>query len=177
MTLFLNIRRPITLLLLPCVLLLILHQKASARTDDAGSADATISNIRWTTKGDVIIINYDLNGAADTRYSVDIVMRQESDPGFNIIPKTVEGHIGQGAFAGMNREIRWYYRRDYPRGFEGEGYYFEIHVQTMSEKSMLLYYIIGAAALTGGVAALLLGKGTGSTFNGNLELPAPPARP
>jgi hypothetical protein len=169
-------RRYITLLLLPCVCILLLQTRAVARGDEGGG-DATITNIKWTTKNELIVINYDLNGATDTKYSVDIVMKRENDPAFSIIPKTVEGHIGQGAFAGVNREIRWYYRRDYPRGFEGEGYYFEIHVQTMSEKSALLYYIVGAAALTGGVVALLLGKGQGPTFNGNLELPMPPVRP
>jgi hypothetical protein len=176
MNIVLRYRRFITLLLLPCVCLLLFHRQGIAGPDDNG-ANATITNIKWTTKGDIIVINYDLNGATDTKYSVDIVMKRENDASFGIIPKTVEGQIGQGAFAGTNREIRWYYRRDYPRGFEGEGYYFEIHVQTMSEKSAMLYYIIGAAALTGGVVAVLLGKGQAGTFNGNLELPVPPARP
>ena len=170
-------RRLIILFLLPCVGILLLHSPVAARADDDANKDATISNIRWTTKSNMIIINYDLNGSADSKYSIDIVMKRENDPTFSIIPKSVEGQIGQGAFAGQNREIRWSYQRDYPRGFEGEGYYFEIHVQTMSEKSMMLYYIVGAAALTGGLVAVLLGKGQGGTFNGNLELPTPPVRP
>jgi len=105
------------------------------------------------------------------------VMRNEKDPDFSVIPNAVDGDIGQGSFAGVNREIRWYFRHDYPRGFEGAGFYVEIHVKTVNDQSNLLYYIVGAAAVTGGVIALVVGKGGTSTGNGTHDLPMPPARP
>ncbi len=170
----LRYQRPVAALLLPLFLVLAVHAPATA--GPSAPEDVRSSNVRWVTKEDVIIINYDLFGTPDSRYAIDVVMKNEKDPTFSIVPKTVEGDIGEGTFAGANREIRWYFRQDYPRGFEGEGYYFEIHVKTVGQQSNLLYYLIGGAALAGGAILLLTGKSSSST-NGSTDLPMPPARP
>ncbi len=170
----LRIQRPIALLLLPLFLLLAIH--APARAGESLPEDVKSSNVRWVTKGDVIVINYDLMAPTDGRYQIDIIMKNDKDPSFSVAPKTVEGDIGEGPFAGANREIRWYFRQDYPRGFEGEGYYFEIRVNPVRQQSNLLYYLLGGAAVAGGAILLLAGKSS-STTNGNTDLPMPPGRP
>jgi hypothetical protein len=171
---FAQYQRLITIFVLPFLLLLLLHTPAAARVE--GNEEARSSNVKWSMKDNVIIINYDLIGSVDNKYLIEVVMKNDKDPSFSVIPKSVEGDVGEGMFSGSNREIRWYYQQDYPRGFEGGGYYFEIHVNPVSQQSNLLYYILGAAALTGGAIALLLGKGQGPT-SGSHELPMPPSRP
>jgi hypothetical protein len=102
-------------------------------------------------------------------------MKRDNDPSFEAEPITVEGDIGEGYFSGTNREIRWYYRRDYPAGFEGEGYYFEIHVKQLGKQSKWLYYTVGAAAVVGGVVAFLVSKNQDELPPGGI--PLPPGRP
>ncbi len=170
----LSIQRPVALLLLPLFLLLAIC--APVRAGESQPEDVKSSNVRWVTKGDVIVINYDLLASMDSRYQIDVIMKNDRDASFSVVPKTVEGDIGEGPFAGANREIRWYFRQDYPRGFEGEGYYFEIHVQPVRQQSNLLYYVLGGAAVAGGMIFLLAGKSSGTT-NGNTDLPMPPGRP
>jgi hypothetical protein len=169
-----RIQRPIIIGLLPffCCFLLDLPAVAQEKIKD----EQRISNIRWTTKDEVIVINYDLKGSPDDKYVVDIKMKKDNDASFAIVPITISGDVGEGPYAGTNREIQWYYRRDYPQGFQGEGYYFEIHVRTISHQDMMLYYILGGAALAGGIIAIAVTRGQNTTPP-TLELPTPPARP
>ena len=126
-----RLRRPVLGTLLPFLLALLLHTPATAGTlEDAPQG----TNVKWTVKDDVIVINYDLKTDPELKFSVDIVMKRDNDPSFEAEPVTVEGDIGEGYFSGTNREIRWYYRRDFPQGFEGEGYYFEIHVKQLAKQ-------------------------------------------
>jgi hypothetical protein len=102
-------------------------------------------------------------------------MKREGDETFAATPLTVEGDVGDGFFAGKNREIRWYYRRDYPSGFQGSGYYFEFRIEKIGEDNTLLYYDLGAAAIAGGVIAFIVG---GSQEEPPVVgIPAPPPRP
>jgi len=167
--------RPMTIVILPFLCLFLFYLPASARRKK--DEEPKVTNIRWVMKSDMIVVNYDLVGSADAKYEVDIAMKNEKDAAFSVVPASVDGDVGQGSFAGPNREIRWYYRHDYPKGFEGIGYYIEIHVKTISDQSNLLYYIIGAAAVTGGVIALVVGKGQNSGGGGVTYLPMPPGRP
>ncbi len=167
-------QRPIIVGVMPFLLLLLLEVPVFGQDKSGGAVQGT--NIRWSTQGDIIVINYDLNGPADEKYEVDVVMKKETDPSFVAIPRTMEGDIGEGFFAGTGREIRWYYRRDYPQGFEGEGFYFEIHVKPMIERSNTLYYALGAAAVAGGLLVYLLTRNQNTTVPSS-ELPMPPSRP
>ncbi len=168
-------RRGIKMVLLPFVAILVLHVPAAGQ--DSNPQDGPRgTNIKWTTKGDLIIVNYDLNIPADQRVVVDVIMRKEGDPIFSAIPQTVEGDVGEGQFGGNSREIRWYYRRDFPQGFQGEGYFFEIHVREIGTPMTWLYYVVGGAALTGGIIALLVSKNQ-NTVTPAVELPLPPDRP
>lgn len=134
-----------------------------------------ITNVEWVTKSDVITIKYDLLGSTKYKYAIDVVMKKEDDPTFNIIPLTIEGDIGEGYYAGENKEIRWYYRRDHPQGFSKDGYYFEIFVKQVPESKTWLYYVLGGVATTAGIVALIISKGAGDEKP--KELPYPPTRP
>ncbi len=169
-----RIRRPVILAVLPFLLILLLGEGAEARQKQG--EEGKTSNVQWTMKDEVIIINYDLNGPPDAKYQVGVVMRKEDDSSFAVIPKTTEGDVGTGFFAGKSREIRWYYRRDFPDGFTGGGYYIEIEVTPAPTSGTWLYYGLGAAAVVGGVVVYLLTRGQSSTPP-VVELPAPPGRP
>jgi hypothetical protein len=161
--------------LFPFLILLLITDPGLAGQDPSEEAGVHPTNIRWSVKDDVIIINYDLASNPDSKYKVDITMKRETDPEFTAIPLSVEGDIGEGYFAGTNKEIRWYYRRDYPQGFQGEGYFFEISIIETGKESAWLYYAIGAAAVTGGVLAFLISKNQGDIPVGTI--PGPPGRP
>src|SRR5881394_118889 len=99
---FTRFERSITLGLLPLLLLLFLHVPAFA--GDSSGPEGETSNVTWTTRGDLIIINYDLEGEPDSRFAVVITMKNENDSAFAIIPRTIEGHVGEGVIAGAQRE-------------------------------------------------------------------------
>ena len=160
--------------LLLLFLSLIIDVPVLAQEKSAGEAHGT--NVKWTIKDDLIVITYDLNGTVDDKYDVSLTMRKENDDKFNVVPATVEGAIGDGQLAGLNRAIRWYFLKDIPQGFQGEGYYFEILVKPVPQKSNLLYYVIGGAAATIGIIALLVG-GNSPENSQPTYLPFPPARP
>ena len=169
--------RFILLGLLPQLLFLLVYTPGYSQEKQENVTDANrVTNVKWTTKDEVIIINYDLKGAPDGKYEVKVVMKREGDNSFVAIPRTAEGDIGEGFFAGVGREIQWFYRRDYPQGLQGAGYYFEFQVKTVNQQSKWLYYVAGAAALTGGVLAFIVTRGQDHTPP-VLELPTPPARP
>ena len=141
------------------------------------SQEGHVSNVKWVLKENLIVVTYDLNGSLDDSYDVSIVMRNEKDSSISIIPATVEGDIGAGRFAGVNREIQWYFRKDFPQGFQGGGYYFEIFVKPVQQKSNLLTYMVGGAVVTAGILALLLSSGSTDQPPASASLPGPPVRP
>lgn len=170
-----RIRKPVVCGLLPILLLLFTEPGGAAAGRPADDEEVQGTNIRWTVKDDVIVINYDLLESVDIKYRVDVIMKREGDEAFAATPLTVEGDIGEGFFAGKNREIRWYYRRDYPSGFQGAGYFFEFRIEKIGEDNTLLYYALGAAAIAGGVIAFIVG---GSQEEPPVVgIPAPPPRP
>ena len=169
-------QRPMILVLLPFLCLLLFWTPAFSRTSGTNEEPKS-SNVKWTTKNDVIIINYDLSGSPDDKYIVSVLMKKEDDETFIIQPLTVEGDVGEGLFSGTNREMRWYYRRDYPQGFPGKGYYFEIQVKEISQTNMMIYYIAGGVAVVGGLVALLASKNQTNKPPDAGDLPFPPVRP
>jgi hypothetical protein len=172
---FTRYERYITLGLLPLLLLLFLQVPAVGA--DVPAPEGETSNVTWTTRGDIIVINYDLEGEPESRFEVLITMKRENDSAFAIVPRTIEGHIGEGVSAGEKREAQWYYRRDYPLGFSGKGYYFEIEVKKMEVRSNMLYYLVGGAAIVGGIIAIIASQNQPSGPPPPGDLPYPPVRP
>lgn len=174
LNIFMKIRKPVIFGMLPLFLFLMTDLPALAGNEPMAQ-DVQGTNIRWVVKDEVIIINYDLLEAADIKYRVNVIMKREGDDEFAAVPLTVEGDVGDGFFAGKNREIRWYYRRDYPSGFQGAGYYFEFRVEKIGEDNSMLYYALGAAAIAGGVIAFIVGRSQEEPPV--VGIPGPPARP
>ncbi|HYQ85630.1 MAG TPA: hypothetical protein VES59_00160 [Bacteroidota bacterium] len=160
--------------LVPLLLLLFLGTPVFGQ--GRSGEEVQTSNVKWSIKDDVILLNYDLMGSPDDEFDLSIALKKEGDASFAVVPKAAEGDIGRGYFAGKGREIRWFYRTDNPGGFSGEGYYFEIHVQLVKKESKLLYYALGAAALAGGILALIVSQKPVPPTP-PYELPGPPARP
>ncbi|HLF14034.1 MAG TPA: hypothetical protein VI932_04020 [Bacteroidota bacterium] len=173
--LFDKLRKPVIYGLLPVLICLVTDSRAIAGGLPPDDEEVQGTNIRWTVKDDVIIINYDLLESVDIKYRVDVIMKREGDEAFAAIPLTVEGDIGEGFYAGKNREIRWYYRRDYPSGFQGAGYFFEFRVEKIGEDNTVLYYALGAAAIAGGVLAFIVGRSQEEPAV--VGIPGPPVRP
>lgn len=173
--LFEKLRKPVVFGLLPVLLLLAVRAPALAGDGPRADEEVQGTNIRWVVRDDVIVINYDLLESVDIKYRVDVIMKREGDEAFAATPLTVEGDIGEGFYAGKNREIRWYYRRDYPSGFQGAGYYFEFRIEKIGEDNTLLYYALGAAAIAGGVIAFIVGGSQEEPAV--VGIPDPPPRP
>jgi hypothetical protein len=166
--------RPVSLGLLPFLLMLLLWTPLPAQDE---FSEGHTSNVKWSTRGDIIVINYDLTGAPESKFEVSLVMRRENDTSFAVVPRTIEGDVGGGIAAGTDREAQWYYRRDYPLGFSGKGYYFEVQVKKIEQHSNLIYYIAGAAAVVGGIVAIIASKNQPSGPPPPGDLPYPPVRP
>ncbi len=170
-----KLKKPVIFGILPILFCLVTDIRVIAGEQPPDDEEVQGTNIRWMVKDDVIIINYDLLESVDIKYRVDVIMKREGDEAFAAIPLTVEGDIGEGFFAGKNREIRWYYRRDYPSGFQGAGYFFEFRVEKIGEDNTVLYYALGAAAIAGGVLAFIIGRSQEEPPI--VGIPGPPVRP
>jgi len=175
MSKFDKIKKPVIFGILPLLLCLSTNFTAVAGGDDIIPQEVLGTNIRWEVKDEVIIITYDLLEATDIKYRVNVIMKREGEEAFAAVPLTVEGDVGEGFFAGRNREIRWYFRRDYPSGFQGAGYYFELRVEKIGEDNSTLYYLLGAGAIAGGVLAFIIGRSQEEPPQ--VGLPGPPLRP
>ncbi|HZY09729.1 MAG TPA: hypothetical protein VFF29_01100 [Bacteroidota bacterium] len=165
----------ISCLIVP-LLSMILDVTAIARTTQ--QEEPRVSSVDWKVVGDIILITYDLVGSTEESYEISVVLLREKDPSFKAIPKSLAGDVEKGNFVGKGREIRWEYKKDFPEGLQGEDFYFEVSVQTISGGSSLLYIVIGGAVAAGGAVALLGGKKSESTPGPpGTELPSPPPRP
>jgi hypothetical protein len=169
----LRYQRVITLAVTPIVFLFLLDFTIYAQDDTGGNRN--ISNIKWSEKGDIITVTYDLNGSADVPYTINAVMKRDDNPEFSVTPVTVEGDYGKGVIPGISRSFRWYFRSDYPQGIQDGGYYFQVTGEPTSSKTWI-YYAIGGTALTAGIIALITSGGQ-SNPTPVIELPSPPPRP
>lgn len=138
------------------------------------SFSQVISNIFFEPIQNKVLIYYDLEGDPEKEYEVSLTLKREEYSGFQFIPESVSGDIGEGKFVGKKRKIIWEVNKDYHIDPEATDYYFEVEVNPISTGIGWFYYA-GAAVLSGGVAAvLLLGK---KGIEENKPIGAPPARP
>lgn len=151
MNMILRYTRPVSWLCIFSLMTMIAGQTMAYAQEEESSP---ITNVNWRVDGDEIVITYDLKGSPDERYEVTVVMLREDVSSFRIVPQNVEGDVGVGFFAGPGRQIIWSYKKDYPAGFQGEGYFFEVRVKSASGDNSWLYYTIGATAVVGGVIAI-----------------------
>ena len=158
MNAFLKYKHVIIVGLLPFLCIMLLKTAALAGRDSDGREISTTS-VKWVVKNDLIIIKYNLKTDPNMKIKVDILMKNERDTSFTAELVTAEGAIGEGYYNGNSHEVRWLYRRDYPNGFVGEGYFFEVRVQETEKENHWIYYALGAAAIAGSVVALIITNG------------------
>jgi hypothetical protein len=135
-----------------------------------------VANARWSVQGNDIVINFELIAPADKTYKISVVLRRESDKSFAFVPKTVSGAVGEGKYAGQ-REMRWAFRKDIPKGLVGNDFWFEISADEIIETgtSKFWYYAGGAAAVVAGGVVYYMTSGTKSTTPSSpAKLPTPP---
>lgn len=118
-----------------------------------------VSNVKFTVVDENIIIKYDLSGKSDKTYKVDVFLRRQQQSSFQFHPRALSGNIGEGKFAGKEREIVWNYLKDFTPDNSVDDYYFEVTAKTMNKK-WIIY--TGAAVLVGSVSSLLLFSGKDS---------------
>ena len=169
--------RPITVLLLPILMIFLLGGTAFGQ--ERQDAKGKIENAQWKVSGDVVVITYDLVSDTAISYEVHVTLTRESNRSFKLVPKSATGAVGKGKFAGSRMEIRWEYKKDVPEGLEGDDYSFEFVVNVIREEgggSNWLYYV-GGVGLAGVAAAVLLGgkKESAASSTGTTgQLPTPP---
>jgi hypothetical protein len=91
------------------------------------------NNVHFRIIDERLEVFYDLPVNHDSIY-VKIVFRKKSAPKFRYIPQFVSGDIGIGTYSGANQKIVWYYKKEPPSVYTGDGFYFEIKVKRISEK-------------------------------------------
>ena len=142
----------------------------------ANKNDIQIKNLDWWVEDNVVVIKYDLLAPAHRRYNVNILLRREILHDFYIQPQNISGDVGQGAFAGENRIIRWLYLEDVPQGLKGDDYYFELIVSPVNERGVGVWlYVSAGVAVAGSATYLLLGRRNGGESRD--PIPEAPGRP
>lgn len=138
---------------------------ASAQEPD--TAAPCFSNEQWHVQGDLVVITYILNAPVEKEYLVEVTLRRTTDPSFYLVPRTVEGSVGEGHFAKRKQEIRWNFRKDLQTALEGEDFWFELDATEIIKGNGLPWW----AYVSGGAAAVLA---TALIFKKSAEEPTAP---
>jgi hypothetical protein len=162
-----------------CYLLIVSMLMPSVAPSSVRSVEnVKVLNVRFEIVGTKIVVRYDLEGEANKDYTVKIILRREHNQSFLHIPKSVAGEIGEGRFAGQNRQVTWDVLKEFPQGLEGDDYYFVIEVEIVSSGISPLWYIGGGVGIVGGVVGYLLSKGGSEAVTPTSDVfPKPIGRP
>ncbi|MCX6132212.1 MAG: hypothetical protein NTU47_00250 [Ignavibacteriales bacterium] len=142
-----------------------------------GAEGIKVTNVSFRLVGTRIAVNYDLEGMEKETYRTRISLRKESDSTFVYVPRQVNGDVGDGVYAGANKQITWDFLTEFPGGLEGSDYYFTIEAEVYSPGSNLIYWIGGVVAAAAAAAAYLLGTKASTSATSDTGFPAPVGRP
>lgn len=136
-------------------------------------------NVRFEISGAKILIRYDLPTVASETYIVKVTLRRTSNSTFAFVPTIVSGDVGEGKWSGKNKQITWEILREFPRGMEGDDFYFVVTADLVAGGSNTWLWLGGgAAAVVGGAAYFLLkGKAQATGTTGDTGFPQPTGRP
>src|SRR3990172_9719774 len=133
------------------LLIVLLFVPSVAASSVRFAENVKVLNVRFEIVGTKIVVRYDLQGEADKDYTIKVILKRERSQSFTHIPKSVVGEVGEGRFAGQNRQITWDFLKEFPQGLEGDDYYFVIEVEIVSAGMSPLWYIGGGVGIVGGV--------------------------
>ena len=137
-----------------------------------------ISNIRFETVDEKVIIYYDLNGPRDLEYQIKIILKRDSQKSFAYSPKLLTGDVGRGLFVGRSRKVVWDVKKEFAAGLEGSDYYFVVNAEPVGRGGNMVPWLgVGAVMLGGGVAAILLLSKDHDQPPPASGFPGPPGRP
>ncbi|MBN1480415.1 hypothetical protein EH223_20370 [candidate division KSB1 bacterium] len=114
--------------------------------------DLLVQNVAFRQENETVFITYDLQGKANKKYPISLILSSASNPSFSHVPQAVSGDIDK-VRPGTDKEIVWQFTKDFPDGLQGEDFVFTLTAEY--KKSLWPYYLLGGgAALLGGVAYL-----------------------
>jgi len=135
----------------------------------AFSQQLEVKNVRFTSDGKIITINYDLDGMGNKKYKTSLKLSDDGGKTFTIQPKTLDGDIGKNIYPGKNKEITWNFTKDFPNGLEGENYIFAVDAE-LQKRSLLPYFAIGVPIIGGAVYYLTKGKEKDPSTKGSIVI-------
>ena len=157
--------------------MIVLMINASAFAASSSSQQSKIQHVRFNMYGSSVVINYDLLGDPSAKYKVSLVLRKGSDLSFVYFPKELSGDIGIGRFVGQRRQIVWAISQEFPKGLEGNDFYFVVQAQEIEQKtnSQILTWIGSGVAVLAAAATFVILKNnkleTGSPTSSGLPSP------
>jgi hypothetical protein len=92
------------------------------------------TKIHYRIIEDKIEIFYDLPDNQDS-LTITVVFRKKSNPEFKYWPKFIDGDVGLGVFAGENKKITWYFKKEPEHLFTGSDFYFKIYAKKILKKA------------------------------------------
>ena len=110
-----------------------------------------VKNVRFEDKGETVEIKYDLEGEADTKYLVSVMLSYDDGKTLPVNTRYLKGDIGKNIRPGTEKEIIWELKKDYPFGLMGDGFVFGVTAESQkwSIKKMSLY--IAGTGIVGGI--------------------------
>lgn len=143
------------------------------------SGDNIVDNVNYTVSNGTVYVTYNLFGESDQLYKISLILKRESDKDMAYVPRAVSGDIGEGNFAGQNRQIIWEMKNDFPDGLVGDDFYFAVQAEEINESSNILMWAgVGVAAAAAALAYIIVGgESESSGGNSSGSFPDPPGRP
>ena len=143
-------------------------------TSRAAEQLPAIQNVHHVQTNTKFVVTYDLAGAVEKSYNVELVMLRKGDASFQYVPKHVSGDIGESIQPGMHHSLEWESKNEFPNGVTYDDVYFSLKATEDTSSSISPWIWIGGAVVVG-VVIYLIAKKPKTTTPG--EFPAPPGRP
>jgi len=156
----------------------VLIAPGAAISGEPESSNGLVSNVRFSTSGQLVLVYYQLSGEENSTYKVTLTVLEKSEPNFVYHPKGITGDVGviNGQPNGEKR-IEWRVRDDFPNGLIGDDFYFVVKAtEVKSEHVGVLRWIgAGAAVVLGAIAYAEVLRNPGHDTPSSY--PLPPGRP
>lgn len=145
---------------------------------EPGRFPAQVTNVSFAVSGLHVTVRYDLQGVRNAKYYVSLLLRKRGDPSFSYSPKVLTGDVGMGSYAGRDRSIVWNMSNEFPRGLQGDDFYFVVNAKEMEpahSTGFLAWIGAGAAVVVAAVTYVIVTGHGGPTSPASY--PNPPGRP